>query len=210
MTTDFVEAQRFLTLLDPSPASVFHYQTFDDNKARKLKSLVRTGYSYGADLGALQRLAELSDNGAGVFVAINEHIPGTARQQANIKRIRALTLDLDGAPRYGVDHCPLTPSIIVESSTGKYHCYWLVDGDFPQQIYAAVQRGLAERFNGDPSIAGTQHVLRLPGFLHQKHSPRMVHIIDANGKRYTPEALIAEFPLHKWRRRTVATIPTCT
>jgi hypothetical protein len=71
------------------------FQTYDDNAERKDKRLARIFH------GTLdQHAAELMDlncRGAGVFVALNE-TDGKDRTRENIKRVRAVSLDLDGSP----------------------------------------------------------------------------------------------------------------
>ena len=61
--------------------------------------------------------------GAGVFITINE-TDGTGRRGENMTRYRAAFVDLDGAPL--PTSWPLEPSFVIESSAGKYHCYWLL------------------------------------------------------------------------------------
>ena len=144
------QSRHFLTLLDPS-ARDFTFQTFDDDRARKNPALVRTIQSLPT---ARDELQKLNEQGAGVSVTINE-TNGSGRKSQNIKRIRAVWQEDDDAFD---GEFPLHPSIVVESSPGKYHRYWLVADDWP-----ADEQGRTE-----VAIAG------------QKLSPHSLHSI---GKR---------------------------
>jgi len=72
-------------------------------------------------------LASLNDKGAGIFVMVNEgDLQG--RGSVNVKDSTALFVDLDGAPLEPILQCALSPHIVVDSSKGRYHVYWLVIG----------------------------------------------------------------------------------
>ena len=68
-------------------------------------------------------LAKLNDKGAGVFVTVNE-TDGNGRKKSNIVAARALWVDSDNGPL--PDDLPLKPEIIVETSPGKEHGYFLL------------------------------------------------------------------------------------
>ena len=71
-------------------------------------------------------------------------------------------------------HLPpdLSPTLVVQSSPGHFHLYWLVE-DFPLAAFKAAQLKLAELTGGDMGVAknAAQGVLRLPGYFHQKGEP---------------------------------------
>ena len=141
----------------------FTFQTFDDDQSRKDKNLVRVLH------GTLNRhgttLKTLNQNGAGIFVTVNQtNLKG--RKAANIVKVRAAFLDLDGSPVEPVLDHTLEPNIIVESSPARWHAYWLCE--LPCEEFSAVQLGLAEKFNGDTSVHDLPRVMRLPGFYHLK------------------------------------------
>ena len=106
------QSPRFLKLLDPS-AGGFTFQTFDDDRARKNPALTRIVKSPPP---ARDELVKLNKQGAGVFVTINE-TDGSGRKSENITRIRAVWQEDDD----GFDGAfPLHPSMVVESSPGKF------------------------------------------------------------------------------------------
>jgi putative DNA primase/helicase len=109
----------------------------------------------------------------GIFFVVNE-TDGIKARDKNIVEIRAVFLDLDGAPIQPVlDEAKIEPHIIVESSPGKYHIYWLVNG-VDIDLFKPIQTALAKRFKGDKSVNNPSRVLRLPGFYHCKTSQRFM------------------------------------
>jgi hypothetical protein len=86
---------------------------------------VRTQAVYASCMAALRntrQLAELNRMGAGIFVALNQ-TDGKGRKRENIKRVRAVSADLDGAPLEPVMQCALKPHIVVETSPGRIPLY---------------------------------------------------------------------------------------
>lgn len=171
---DLKEAARFLETLDPT-ATAWTFQTFDDSKNKKYPDpLARTRH------GTLeQRAAALSDlnaQGAGVFVVVNE-TDFKGRSTENITRVRAVFVDLDGAPLEPVQSFGLEPHIIVESSPGRWHAYWRVD-DLPRDRFTEVQIALARWFDSDPSVKDLPRVMRLPGFFHCKGEPFQTRMVS--------------------------------
>jgi len=171
---DLVEARRFLTFLDEEAAG-FTFQTFDDDKDRKDPRLARVLHGtldeHAAELAGLQRRR------AGVFVTINE-TNGRGRTTEDIQRVRALFVDLDGAPLEPVLAAPLAPHLIVESSPGRWHSYWKVDGA-PLESFTAVQKALIASYDSDRHVHDLPRVMRLPGFWHQKGEPFQPRILEA-------------------------------
>jgi RepB DNA-primase from phage plasmid len=171
ITPDLDAARRFLQLLDPD-AEAFTYQTFDDNPLKR-GHLARV--CHGSLDEQAQRLIAWSNSGAGVFVMINEG-NGMARRAENVIRIRAVFVDLDGSPLQPVMAGPIEPHVVVESSPGRWHCYWIVDG-LPLDQFPLVQRAIADRFNGDGSVNDICRVMRLPGFAHRKAEPFLTRVV---------------------------------
>lgn len=155
------DAERFLRALDPD-ATEFTFQVFDDDYSRKDRNLARIFHSTLAQVW--HRLADLNRRGAGVFVTVNE-TDGEGRELKNMKRVRALFIDLDGAPLPETFHCK--PHIVVESSRGRWHVYWRVS-DCTLDQFTALQKRLIRHYGSDPKITDTTRVMRLPGFIHHK------------------------------------------
>jgi AAA domain-containing protein/DNA primase RepB-like protein len=159
-SVDLDEARRFLNALDP--VGRFTFQTFDDTKAKR-KHLVRVFH------GTLEQhsdeLSRLNADGAGVFVTVNE-TDLCGRTAENVTRVRAAFVDLDGAPLDPVEDCQ--PNIVVESSPGRWHAYWLVT-DLRLDQFTALQERLSKKFRADPAVKDLPRVMRLPGFFHRKN-----------------------------------------
>lgn len=185
---DLQQAERFLTLLAEGEPVTF--QTFDDTK-QKRSNLARI--LHGTLAGHSDELLRLNSAGAGVFVTVNEtNLRG--REAADIVRVRALFADLDGVPLEPVMACELVPHIIVESSPGKWHAYWLVHG-LDLELFTAIQKSIINKFNSDIKVHDLPRVMRLPGFFHKKDAPFMTRIVQENAVLpYSAEQILAEFP----------------
>lgn len=194
---DYAEARRYLTLLDES-AEHFAFRVFDDDEARSVQSkashprgLDARARKYDGPLDGLAGiLAKANADRCGVFVVVN----AGGQKKDSITRVRAVFADLDGAPLEPIMACRLEPHFVNESSHGKWHAYWLVDGLSLDQ-FEGVQRQIAQRFGSDPSVHDLPRVMRVPGFDHHKSAPHRVRIIrESNGLPYSADAILAEFP----------------
>lgn len=182
LSPDLAEAQKFLSALDPKAPS-WTFQTFDDNADRKDNQLARV--LHGTLAQHAPALIRLQEQGAGVFVTINE-TDGLGREKKNIIRVRAVFVDLDGPPVDPVRKWE-SPHIITQSSPEKWHCYWLVN-DCPLDRFKGLQKALIDAFEGDTSVHDLPRVMRLPGFFHLKvekakgldGTPRMVRLIETD------------------------------
>lgn len=190
--TDITAAGQFLQWIDPT-ADSWCLRTFPD-----------TGTGPGRNYtGSLQEhtAAISADNaaGRGVFVVVNEG----GHKGAEIQRVRAVFADLDGAPLEPVTAFHLQPHIVVESSPGKWHAYWLCDG-VPLAQFEGVQLAIAARFNSDPSVSDLPRVMRLPGYCHLKSEPYLSRVVEWNAHpRFTAAQIFEAFPPIA-RARTVA------
>ncbi|TJV37478.1 MAG: hypothetical protein E5Y16_15270, partial [Mesorhizobium sp.] len=166
------ESERFLEVFDPD-AAFFTFQTFDENKERNDPSLVQM--LHGPFSQHRAQLEKLNKRGAGVFFTVNE-TNGKGRKVEDIIRVRAVFVDLDGAPLEPVRQYQHKPHIIVETSEDRWHAYWLVNG-LELEDFTSAQIALIERFGGD-NIKDLPRVMRLPGFLHNKGEPRPVRLLE--------------------------------
>lgn len=188
---DLGEAQRFLDLLGAEGCS---FQTYDDRKEKnpKLARILHGTLDEHSDA-----LVDLNRRGACIAASVNKtDLQGAAK--ANILEIRALFADLDGAPLDAVKACKLRPHIVVESSPGRHHAYWRVEG-VPLDEYEDLQRAVAKAFDGDPAVALLTTRARLPGFIHHKNEPFRVRLVDwaAHDPFNTDEVLVEWPPLKK-------------
>jgi hypothetical protein len=192
LNLDEEQSRRFLGLLDPN-ADGFTFQTFDDDRTRKNPALTRIIQSPPP---ARDELLNLNGQGAGVFVTVNE-TDGSGRKSENITRIRAVWQEDDDGFK-GV--FPLQPSMVVETSPGHFHRYWLLADDWPADEqgcadFKAVMERMVESYGSDKNAKDIARVLRFPGFLHRKgETPHLVRIMAADGRRYSRAEVIAAFP----------------
>ncbi|WP_179190124.1 DNA-primase RepB domain-containing protein [Hydrogenophaga sp. IBVHS1] len=183
LTPDITQANHFLDLLGADDA--FTFQTFDDNGNRKDGRLARV--FHGTLDQHLPKLSRLQQQGAGVFVMVNEgdgviHADSaTCRTTKNVVSVRALWVDLDGSPLQPVLDAH-DPDIVVESSPNRWHAYWLTN-DCARADFKLRQQQIAAKFKGDPKVCDLPRVMRLPGFWHQKSEPFMTRLVQLEAKK---------------------------
>lgn len=167
-TDAFLVAKKFLENLDPQSTS-FTFQTFDDTPAKR-PHLTRV---FSGTLEAhFRALLNLNRQGASVNVTVQQ-TDGNGRKLENIKAVRTLFFEHDGKTKFQPSDIPLRPSMVVNSSPGRYHLYYLLDE------HQAVTNETAEQFKtcmaymiskgSDPSAKDLSRCLRIPGFHNNKY-----------------------------------------
>jgi len=118
---------------------------------------------------------------------------GNDGTKAGVLEIPALWVDLDGSPLSPLLEGPFLPSATVETSPGKYHCYWKLRepaGRDEIEVVEDLLRRLASYFKGDRAATDASRILRVPGTLNFKKAPPFaVKLIKVDG----PEYDIADF-----------------
>lgn len=171
---DLAETERFLATLG-GLESKFVFQTFENNatkEATKPKVKHADGQArvlYGTLDKLSKTLSNINNSHSGVFVTINESDGG--RKVESITKVRAVFADWDdvGTGLPAIEACGLKPHIIVESSAGKFHAYWLVS-DCTLGEFKPIQKAIAEKLGSDPAIIDLPRVMRLAGFSHHKYA----------------------------------------
>jgi hypothetical protein len=188
--------KQFLSFFD----GLLTFQTFDDQgKRRDLAQIL-----HGSAQSCARDLMKLNNAGAGVFLTVNE-TDGQGRKRDNIKRVRAVFVDLDGSPLEPVQKFELKPHIIVESSAGRYHAYWFAV-DVPPKSFSPLQKGLASMFNGDPVVHDLSRVMRVPGFYHKKNGKQPVQLLEYSyHDYYTYKELCDHIKLPKVKQWSIRT-----
>lgn len=193
MTADYdmESAARFLAALDYKATS-FVFQTFTDAKPKPQPDPLAHVIAGVSTNGPL---TELHDRGAGIYVTINE-IEGDRRRTEAVKRIRATWCEADG----GLPAAwPIDPTLINETSPGRYHCFWLIAGDWPtdeagKADFDAVMKCMIDEYGSDPGAKDLVRVLRVPGFSNRKHGePFMVRGCGGSGHKYIREEIVKAF-----------------
>lgn len=157
---DLDEAQRFLDLLEPG--GTYWFQTALEPKPQNGNTSPRVFDGTLAKVG--EEIARLNQNGFAVWVQINA---GTGRKDADVNHVRAYFVDQDKGSTDLLFASAHPADIIVESSPGKFHGYWLT-GNAPLESFALRMHALADKFDGDHNICNLGRVMRLPGFIHHK------------------------------------------
>jgi hypothetical protein len=188
-THDLEQAHRFLRLLHHG--GEFTFQTFDDLKPARFGGDVRHASKIVGI--TLQQYAA----GAGVYVTVNE-TNSRGRHAEQVTRIRAIWVEDDSG---FTGTFPIEPSIIVETSPGHRHLYWLVRDHWPadeqgRRDFDGVMERMVADYGSDKNAKDISRVLRVPGFLHRKNpdAPHLVRITTTSDKRYTRAELLAAFP----------------
>jgi RepB DNA-primase from phage plasmid len=182
---------QFLTTLEPDTEHEFYWSGLhSDGKTRT--------QAYGTLEALLPDLQRRNAQGYGIFICINaitpSHEGGYARRKASqVNRVRAVFADFDD-PNKPIPELPLEPSLVVRTSPGKYHVYWLVDG-LPLEKFEAVQRGIAQKLGSDPSVIDLSREMRVPGFDHTKGERHPVELLECHpGRRYSAQEVTEAFP----------------
>ena len=176
LVPDLDMARRHLLLLDEDEEK-FVFQTFDDNKERKNKSLI--SIFHGTLDQYAKELTRLQQQGAGVFVTVN-HSSNGGRKKADIDSCRAIFREADEP---NLPPLPLEPHIRIESSPGKYHEYLLLESTDDFEVWDATMQTMVAVHGSDPNAKDRSRLLRLAGFYHLKNPdrPHMVRIVEESG-----------------------------
>lgn len=134
----------------------------------------------------------------GVFFTVNELDedldPGKHRTKKMVIRCRSVFMDDDNPRDKAREDFPLSPSLVVQSSPGKYHYYWLIDGGTDDKdTWNMIQRALMVRYDGDKQAKDITRYLRLPGYNHNKRDAFMVEY-TGKGKKYSWGEICEAFP----------------
>jgi hypothetical protein len=187
------------------------FQTFDDVKDRKSRKLIWQAstdadhYPIDGEIDYTKKIIPLkiiSDMEARnkyracCSLGINE-TNGKGRKREDIVRIRSVFGDFDDVPL--PKSWDIEPSMIVNTSPGKYHVYFFTVLDdekyaTPLQGYPILQESIVYKYKTDPSMKDITKALRIPGFYHQKKEPYLVNIVEYTGKRYSFGELVEAFP----------------
>jgi len=169
------------------------FQLFDDTGKRK--SMARIFHCESLPVKWTLRLEELNCAGAGVYLCINE-TDGTGRTNACVKKIRACFADFDGEPPDAAHEDGA--SMIVETSPGKFHAYFLVEdsvkGSVPLESFRVIQEAIADKYHSDPAVKDLARVMRVPGFFHNKECPFLSRVVHYTGARFGYGQLVEMFP----------------
>ena len=192
MTQD--DLTTFLHIIPPANRT---WQTFDDGRLdngqpRRSRSLARVLIGSLARIESTLRRLNAPDVGTGVYITGNL-TDGFGRRARNITRIVAVVADMD----HGLPHIfPLAPTIIVETSPGKFQVWWVLDDGDALTVaeHRDVQARLVHDFGADPRATGIARVYRVPGFWHLKRDPFPVRVVGGAMRTVDKATLAKAFP----------------
>jgi hypothetical protein len=184
----------FLLVIPPDNRT---WQTFDDKRRdnsqpRRSRLLSRVLSGSLARVEPTLRSLNAPDVGAGVYISGN-FTDGFGRRTHNITRIAAVIADLDNGlpPAF-----PLAPSIIVETSPGKFQAWWTLDDNDTLTVteHRDVRARLVHDYGADPRATGIARVYRVPGFWHLKGEPFLVRVAGGAMRPVDKSSLLAALP----------------
>jgi len=184
LTPDYEMANQFLDALTGSKDEPITFQFFND----KDKTAGCPSHRHIKRSPAYASLHNKQKAGYGVYAMVNCG-DGRGRSAINVVKVRALFIDLDGAPWEAAAEA-LEPHMRVESSPGRWHLYWLVE-DCSLDQFKPIQQAIARKYDGDKSCCDLPRVLRVPGFHHMKKNPVMTKLTENNNfSPYTTQQVI--------------------
>lgn len=162
---DRAQAERFLYQLDRE-AAYFSFRTFSETPYTRLPGHDPLEYALHGSLDECwSELFALNRAGAVIGVTINE-TDGRGRDVEHIRRVRALFVD-DDQPDRRVGGFAQRPHLTVESSPGRFHHYWRVEG-VSRDEFPRLQQRLTKIYKTDHRVFGLNQSMGLPGFWRRK------------------------------------------
>jgi hypothetical protein len=126
-------------------------------------------YPKAADTAAEWAL-EKTQEGHDVYFC--SHLLTKARRiKENATSIHTLWGDLDGAE---IPEGEFSPTAVVQSSPGRFHCYWRLTDPVPPQDAELLNKRLALEIGADPSGFDLTQLLRVPGTVNYKYEGRPI------------------------------------
>jgi len=185
-------------MITASPAIQFLNLIFDPSdriciaSKRTDEEMFETGFGSCEEICGdqyLDKIAGKNDAGSNIYITMNSiSADATRRRKEDIGEIRSTYLDLDSNGKEKLDaimsskHVP-KPTVVLESSPGKYQVIWSVRGITKGQ-QEGLLKALISLFGGDPAVKDCSRVLRLPGFVNNKYvDAPMVNIVFADENR---------------------------
>ncbi|MEY3664270.1 MAG: hypothetical protein RLZZ153_452 [Pseudomonadota bacterium] len=206
----------FLRHLDPLPDATFNIECYTDvpkgvdkPKPDPLHQRYPT-LSIDQIERLIPKLEKLNEQGAGIFVAVNQCTG--QRKAETVTRIRGIHADMDDVTQEQLSAVAsvLVPSITVQSSAPeRQQLYWLLKADEVLQKDEA--KAINQRLVGygaDKAAVDSSRLLRIAGFKHMKYrqegrTPSVSAVYS--GATYTADEIRAAFPPQTTLTNTRAT-----
>ena len=168
----------------------------DDSKKDHRLIHYHEGYDLSRD-EIMDKLDELNSGTHGEFFCVNEisrrNDPQKHRTSKMLTRIRAVWADEDNVRDFPRDDFAIRPSVIVQSSQGKFHYYWLTTTDKIEE-WGYVMNSIANTYETDGNAKDLVRVLRMPDFLHHKGEPFLTQYHVYSDTPYMWNDVVKAFP----------------
>lgn len=208
------QARLFIDLINPSGPRCFRMLASKASKNKDGKPFNRIfapkkWQSRQHGQSVYDFLKSYNERGLAVYMTVNpvareyakgNRFSGVGNQ--HIVGVNALFLDFDQPHAISlgaIDAMTLPPSIVVETSPGKYHCYWLLESNNVISVaeFTAFQSALQDKFielQPDVSIKDLARIMRVPGFIHSpevgKNEGKFIsRLVRTNGAKYSRQEI---------------------
>jgi hypothetical protein len=186
--TELQQFNLFKNALFDKSDSPIHFRTITKNKPNYQFDSTNPNY--------LDSFSQLNDAEYELFVQVNQS-DGKGQKTENITAVRALFVDFDN-PATALDvieNLTLLPTVIVNSSQGKFHVYYKVT-DCTLGQFKGLQKSLAQKLGGDEAVSDLPRIMRAPGSYNRKGSkPYFVCVTEVNDVEYSTTEIIKAFDL---------------
>jgi hypothetical protein len=127
---------------------------------------------------------------AGIFYRVADFAPDAPRKADRVLGFSRVSADWDAPQLAGrsmrdilreLDELGVPPTLLVESSPGKFQGVWALDRQHPPGLLVPIQQQLATRLGADPAACLPTQLLRVPGFLHRKREPVLSRLVHPRG-----------------------------
>ena len=120
-TQDQTQTETFLTLLDEADDRFLFASIYPVTEESPAKCV----HEWGTVDELFRKLVARNEDGAGIYVVANK---STGAKDKDVTSVRAVFADQDVPSSRASEGWPIDPHMIVETSPGRYHYWWLADG----------------------------------------------------------------------------------
>jgi len=135
-----------------------------DNGKAELSNQAEAYFPPGQLEDAAAWLAQQDHNGRDCYFAVAQ-VFEPRRLAEHAAPTRVVHADMDGVP---LETCPIPPTIVVESSPGHFHAYWVLDRYLQPAEAVDLNRRLARATGADPAAIDAVRLFRVPGTHNRK------------------------------------------
>lgn len=135
------------------------------------------------------------EEGWGVFYSPQiVHPSARTINRKTITGIRVVAYDFDESGP--LPSFPIEPTIINETSPGRYQCQWYVTDGLPDDVFEGVQQRLVQDYQCDPAYLSPSQLMRVPGTINwkRKYPEPFRGRVTVSGVRYSRDQIVAAFP----------------